>query len=80
MPYFIFKPDGSRKRILEIPPPSPSASHFVCPIIIHIIFEWHAEAREGEIMYGRETEKVGGVRTPFISKNRLKSLFLKTTA
>ena len=56
---------------------SASASHFclcVCTIIIHIIYEWHAEARwgggGGETVYGwkkQQLKNVGEALTLFIS-------------
>ena len=51
---------------------------YLCTISIHIICEWHAEAR-GEVgegvVYSGKTEKWVGVLTLFISKNKFSSFF-----
>ena len=52
---------------------------YVCTIIIHIIYEWHAQG-EGEIVYTEKLKKVGGELTTFIIKNRLKSLLFENIA
>ena len=57
---------------------------YVSTIIIHIICEWHADAREcgkgGKTVYRSVKNGKSGFGTyTFISKNRLKSLFLKIT-
>ena len=61
---------------------------YVCTIIIHIIYKWHAEARsvcvggggEKKIVYSCKTEKVGGVFSPFIHRNWLRSLLFQIIA
>ena len=79
------------RTVFEILSPRASASHFVCTIIIHFICGWHAKARAGggggegggegerQSTMLEKRKKVAGVLTPFIPKNRLKLLFLKTT-
>ena len=53
---------------------------YVCTIIIHIVCEWHAEARGGEYnLQLKNRKKWVGYLHPLYLKKRLESLSLKTT-
>ena len=56
--------------------PQQATLSYVCIIIIHIIYEWHAEARGGIYSTAERRKQADGYLHRLYLKYRLKSLFL----